>query len=72
MNILLALTSGMTVFVRGLWNWKEFVASYICLVIFAVCYIGHKLITKSKVVPLRLVDLDTGRKEMERIGWEEI
>lgn len=57
-NVLIVLTSGFKVFIN--WNTSDFFASYISLILFVVLYIGHKLIFRTKVVPLHEVDLITG------------
>ncbi|KAL1923093.1 uncharacterized protein VTP21DRAFT_9469 [Calcarisporiella thermophila] len=41
---------------------KSFFATYIGLGLFAVFYLSYKLIKRTKVVPLRDVDLDSGRQ----------
>lgn len=68
-NILIIITQGFTAFLP--WNVTEFFISYASLIIFVVAFVGHKVITRSKPVPLADVDLDTGRLEVEAEGWDE-
>ncbi|KAJ6787519.1 hypothetical protein PWT90_02282 [Aphanocladium album] len=60
-NVLIILTSGFTVFMD--WNTSDFFAAYVSVLIFIVFYIGHKLVFRTKVVPLAEVDLVKGRSE---------
>lgn len=69
--ILIVATQGYLVFLRTNWNLNLFVASYISPVLFAVVYVTHKLLTRSKMTPINKIDLDSGRREMERAGWAE-
>ncbi|KAI8993603.1 amino acid permease/ SLC12A domain-containing protein [Pilobolus umbonatus] len=51
-----------------------FVTCYIGLVPFILCYVGHKIITKGKIVPLEEVDFETGRvtqTDIEKDAVEE-
>ncbi|KAL6870172.1 lysine permease [Amphichorda felina] len=57
-HVLIVLTSGFTVFIR--WNTSDFFASYISLILFVVLFVGHKLVFRTKVVPLADVDLHSG------------
>lgn len=62
-NVLIILTQGFTSFMP--WDTSSFFVSYISLILFAVLYSGHKLITKSRIVRSEDVDLVTGRKEVD-------
>lgn len=68
-NVLIILTQGFTAFIP--WNTTNFFIAYISLIIFVALYVGHKLIYRTKTVPLAEVDLDTGRKEVETAVFEE-
>lgn len=57
-NVLIVLTSGFTVFID--WNTSDFFASYISLILFVVLFVGHKLLFRTKPVPLGEVDLVRG------------
>lgn len=57
-TILIVLTSGFEVFI--LWDTSKFFAKYVSLILFVVLYVAHKLIMRTKVVPLNEVDLASG------------
>lgn len=59
---LITLTCGFTVFIE--WNTGDFFSNYISLMLFVSLYVGHKLICRTKVVPMNEVDLSKGREEM--------
>ena len=42
------------------WNTSDFFAAYISVILFVVLYVGHKIIFRTKVVPLKEVDLVKG------------
>lgn len=60
-NALIVITSGFTVFIE--WSTSDFFSFYISLILWVVLYIGYKLLARTKVVPLKEVDLDLGRAE---------
>ncbi|KAJ4158372.1 uncharacterized protein LMH87_008901 [Akanthomyces muscarius] len=60
-NVLIIITSGFTVFMK--WNTSDFFAAYVSVLIFVVFYVVHKLVYRTKVVPLMEVDLQKGRSE---------
>ena len=62
-NILIILTQGFTSFMP--WSTSDFFVAYISVILFAVLYIVHKLVTKSKFVNPSEVDLVTGVKEVD-------
>ncbi|KAH0141710.1 amino acid permease, partial [Aureobasidium melanogenum] len=68
-NILIILTQGFTAFMP--WNTSDFFVAYISLILFAVLYIGHKLVFRQPLVKPIEADLDTGRKEIEEMHFEE-
>jgi yeast amino acid transporter len=57
-NVLIVLTSGFEVFFE--WNTSTFFSNYISVIIFIALYIGHKLIMRTKVVPIAEVDVTKG------------
>ena len=59
-NIMIIMTNGFTSFI-GTFSIPDFFAAYISLILFAIMYIGHKLVTKSKFVKSSEVDLVEGR-----------
>ncbi|KAL0242013.1 hypothetical protein I308_106187 [Cryptococcus tetragattii IND107] len=64
---LIILFNGFTVFLKGNWDTSSFVAAYITLPIFAVCWIGWKLVKKTRVVPLAEIDFHSGRRELDEL-----
>lgn len=59
---LITLTCGFTVFIE--WNTGDFFSNYVSLMLFFVAYLGHKIIRRTKVVPLAEVDLSKGRSDI--------
>ncbi|WVQ77052.1 hypothetical protein IAR50_006731 [Cryptococcus sp. DSM 104548] len=59
------LFNGFPVFLKGNWDASSFVAAYITLPIFAVCWIGWKVVKRTKMVPLDQIDFQTGRRELD-------
>ncbi|KFH45585.1 Arginine permease-like protein [Hapsidospora chrysogenum ATCC 11550] len=57
-NVLIVLTSGFTVFME--WSTSDFFASYVSVILFVVMFVGHKLVCRTKIVPLAEVDLVHG------------
>ncbi|KAG0950086.1 hypothetical protein G6F57_004007 [Rhizopus arrhizus] len=60
LSILIILGQGYGSFTPQ-FNANKFCTSYIGIVPFILCYAGHKLITRKKVVQLEEVDFETGR-----------
>jgi amino acid transporter len=69
-NVLIILTQGFTAFMP--WSTENFFIAYISLILFAVLWIGHKAVTRSKFVKPEEADLDSGRKEVDAIVYEEV
>lgn len=68
--VIITITQGFTAFVP--WNTQDFFISYISLILFAVLYIGHKLVTRSKLIIPTEADLLSGKFEDELAEtWEE-
>ncbi|KAJ3548930.1 hypothetical protein NM208_g770 [Fusarium decemcellulare] len=57
-SALIILTSGFEVFIK--WDTSKFFTNYISLILFVVLVIGHKLLFRTKIVPIRDMDLVTG------------
>uniref|UniRef100_A0A060TFL7 ARAD1D24222p n=1 Tax=Blastobotrys adeninivorans TaxID=409370 RepID=A0A060TFL7_BLAAD len=70
-NFLLLIISGFNLFLRDQWGASQFISAYLYVFAAIIGYLVHRYITKSRLVPLRRMDLDTGRKELDRVGWEE-
>ena len=68
-NILIILTQGFTAFIP--WDTSSFFISYVSLILFVVLYLSHKIIFRTKFVNSRDADLDSGRKEVEEMHFEE-
>lgn len=62
---------GLPLFLRDNWDTRTFFSMYVSLIAFVLFYVVHKLIMKTAIVPLDKVDLDTGRKDVENMEWEE-
>jgi amino acid transporter len=77
---IITLTQGFTAFVP--WDVKSFFIAYISLILFAVLYAGHKIVTRSKFIDPARADLLTGKLNEEelsdtwvespRSGWKKI
>lgn len=68
---LFVLFMGYTNFINTYWNTKSFFSAYGGLMLFAGCYAGYKIIGTSKIQRLDQLDMDTGRREMDRVIWDE-
>ncbi|KAJ6127186.1 Arginine permease CAN1 [Penicillium sp. IBT 18751x] len=68
-NILIMLTQGFTAWIPS-FDVESFFIAYISLILFAILYIGHKLVFRDKFVSPMQADLDTGRLEIESEYWE--
>jgi amino acid transporter len=62
--ILIIFTQGFTCFIPS-FSVQDFFINYISLMLFALLYIGHKLITRSVFVRAELADLTTGKRQGE-------
>jgi amino acid transporter len=68
--VIIIFTQGFVAFVP--WSTEDFFIAYISLILFAVLYLGHKIVTRSKFVKPEEADLVTGRPEDELAEtWEE-
>jgi yeast amino acid transporter len=68
-NVLIILTQGFTSFMP--WNTSDFFVAYVSLILFAVLYIGHKLVFRQPFVKPHEADLDSGRREVDDMYFEE-
>ncbi|KAL1954862.1 hypothetical protein VTO42DRAFT_504 [Malbranchea cinnamomea] len=68
-NVLIIITQGFTAFIP--WDTSGFFVAYVSVIIFVVAFVGHKIIFRTKPVPLSEVDIDTGRLEVDAERWEE-
>lgn len=57
-NVLICLTQGFTVFI--VWDVRDFFINYISLILFAVLYVGHKLVFRSAIVDSKSADIARG------------
>lgn len=62
---------GFTNFIHHFWDVKSFFSAYGGLILFIVCYFGYKTIGTSKIQRLDQLDMDTGRRETDRVIWNE-
>jgi amino acid transporter len=74
-NVLILLTQGFTAFI-GTWDTTNFFISYISLILFVVLLVGYAIygtIFKKPIglVPLAEVDLDSGRREVDALVFDE-
>ena len=60
-NVLILITSGFTVFIS--WDTASFFSAYISVILFVALYVGHKLVFRTKIIPVDQVDITTGKSE---------
>lgn len=67
---IITITQGFTAFVP--WNVEDFFIAYISLILFAVLYVGHKIVKRTKFVNPAEADILTG-KFVDEVSetWEE-
>lgn len=70
-GMFLVLSSGFIVFLKDEWSPLFFISSYGCLFLFILCYFGYRLFWRTKVQRLDQIDLDSGRREIDRVIWED-
>ncbi|KAF7717178.1 Uncharacterized protein PECH_004030 [Penicillium ucsense] len=68
-NLLIMFTQGFTCFIPT-FSVQDFFIAYVSMIIFAVLYLGHKLVFRDPFVSPAQADLDTGRIEIENEHWE--
>ncbi|WVQ86137.1 hypothetical protein IAT38_008305 [Cryptococcus sp. DSM 104549] len=64
---LIILLNGFTVFLKGNWDTSDFFAAYITLPIFVICWVGWKVVKKTKWIPLAEIDFEAGRREIDEL-----
>lgn len=69
-STILLLGMGFAVFMKDEWDTLYFFSSYGTLIIFAVLYIGYRLIRGNRTPSLETLDFDSGRREMDRYIWD--
>ncbi|QLG70888.1 hypothetical protein HG535_0A08340 [Zygotorulaspora mrakii] len=62
---------GYTNFIHTYWSTKSFFSAYGGLMLFTICYIGYKVFGTSKIQRLDQLNMDSGRREMDRMFWNE-
>ncbi|AGO13302.1 AaceriAFR156Wp [[Ashbya] aceris (nom. inval.)] len=66
MTVVVCLTNGFHVFIKGHWNIVDFVAAYVTLPIYLILYLGHKLWFRTRFyIPVQQIDVMTGLVEAE-------
>lgn len=70
-SLIMVFFAGFTSFFHGFWATEIFFSCYGGLIFFIVCYTGYKLIGTSKFQRLDQLDMDTGRREIDRTIWKE-
>ncbi|GME78427.1 unnamed protein product [Ambrosiozyma monospora] len=68
---LLVIIAGFVVYLDAPFSWEQFITSYGSLMLFFVCYFGYKFFKRTRVHRLDQLDLDSGRREIDRIIWED-
>ena len=68
-NILIILTQGFSAFAP--WNTSDFFVAYVSLILFVVLYGGHKLVFRQPLVKAGQADLDSGRKDVDDMYFDE-
>lgn len=53
------------------WNTVSFITSYCCLLVFFILFLGFAIFRYANVWKLEEIDLDTGRRELDREIWVE-
>lgn len=69
--LMFVIFMGFTNFIPGFWDIRSFFSAYGGLMIFCICYVGYKIIGTSKIQRLDHLDMDTGRREIDRMIWTE-
>ncbi|KAK6457665.1 amino acid permease-domain-containing protein [Scheffersomyces xylosifermentans] len=64
------LGMGFVVFLKGEWDTMFFFSSYGTVIVFAVLYVGYRVIKGTRIPALDTLDFDSGRTEMDRIIWD--
>ncbi|EAL86439.1 hypothetical protein KXW98_006498 [Aspergillus fumigatus] len=68
-NILIIFTQGFTAWIPT-FDVSDFFVAYVCPILFAVLYLGHKIVFRTKFVDPLEADLDSARVETKSTSWE--
>lgn len=79
-NIILLLTGGFTVFIKGHWNFGNFFSAYFSIPMIVICYIAGKIYLRSSIHDPKEVDLESlfedVRNNPENVpkpkGWQRV
>lgn len=71
LGLFLVFASGFVVFLKNEWSALFFISSYGTSFLFVFCYLGYKLFKRCKLQRLDQIDLDSGRREIDRVIWED-
>lgn len=64
------LGMGFVVFLQDEWDTMFFFSSYGTLIVFAVLYVGYRLVRGTRIPTLDTLDFDSGRTELDRVIWD--
>ena len=67
-SVLIIFTQGFTAFMP--WNVQEFFIAYISLILWAILFVGHKVIMRTKFVKPEEADISTGCVDFDDTIWE--
>ncbi|ODQ82360.1 hypothetical protein BABINDRAFT_158973 [Babjeviella inositovora NRRL Y-12698] len=70
-GLFLVFSSGFVVFLNGNWDTSFFFSCYGSLILFVLGFLGYKFIRGTKIHRLDQLDLDSGRRGIDKIIWEE-
>lgn len=69
-STVIILGMGFVVFLKNEWDVMFFFSSYGTLMVFAVLYLGYKIVRGTRIPSLDTLDFDSGRTEMDRYIWD--
>lgn len=70
LSVFLIVSNGIVIFL-GNWSVTSFFSSYGSVIVMIVCYLSYKILRRTKIHRLDQLDLDSGRREIDRIIWED-
>ncbi|ESW96506.1 hypothetical protein KL918_000460 [Ogataea parapolymorpha] len=70
-SLCLVLIGGFVAFIHGQWSPAYFISCYGSLFVCIFCYIMYKIFRRTRIHRLDQLDLDSGRREIDRIIWED-
>lgn len=68
---LFVIFMGYPNFIHHFWSTKAFFSAYGGLMFFFISYTAYKVLGTSKIQRLDQLDMDSGRREMDRTDWNE-